>query len=152
MRASTLRTVQELSKEALAVHRRAKLSMLGRRLLVERIVEQGWPVAIAADAQGVSCATADKWLRRWRAEGEPGLADRSSRPRRSPRRLPAAREQLIVACRIRCRVGPHRIGWMLGEAPSTVHAVLRRQQLPRLWELTDPPARWCATSATVPVS
>jgi hypothetical protein len=27
---------------------------------------------------------------------------------------------------------------MLGEAPSTVHAVLRRQQLPRLWELDRP--------------
>jgi transposase InsO family protein len=120
------------------VHRRAKLSVLGRRLLVERILEQGWPVAVAADAQGVSVATAYKWLRRWRAEGEAGLADRSSRPQHSPRRLPAAREQLIVACRIRCRVGPHRIGWMLGEAPSTVHAVLRRQQLPRLWELDRP--------------
>jgi transposase InsO family protein len=120
------------------MHRRAKLTVLGRRLLVERIVEQGWPVAVAAQAQGVSSATAYKWRRRWHAEGMQGLVDRSSRPRHSPRRLPPAREQAILACRIRCRVGPHRIGWMLGEAPSTVHAVLRRQQLPRLWELDRP--------------
>lgn len=36
VRASGLRTVQELSKEALGVHRRAKLTVLGRLLLVER--------------------------------------------------------------------------------------------------------------------
>jgi transposase InsO family protein len=120
------------------MHRRAKLTVLGRRLLVERILGQGWPVVVAAQAQGVSSATAYKWLRRWRAEGAQGLVDRSSRPRHSPRRLPTAREQAIVSCRLRCRVGPHRIGWMLGEAPSTVHAVLRRQQLPRLWELDRP--------------
>jgi transposase InsO family protein len=120
------------------MHRRAKLTVVGRRLLVDRILGQGWPVAVAAQAQGVSAATAYKWVRRWRAEGTQGLADRSSRPQRSPRRLPPAREQAIVTCRLRCRVGPHRIGWMLGEAPSTVHAVLRRQQLPRLWELDRP--------------
>lgn len=120
------------------MHRRAKLTVLGRQLLVDRILGQGWPVAVAAQAQGVSAATADKWVRRWRAEGVQGLADRSSRPQRSPRRLPPAREQAILTCRLRCRVGPHRIGWMLGEAPSTVQAVLRRQQLPRLWELDRP--------------
>jgi transposase InsO family protein len=120
------------------MHRRSKLTVLGRRLLVERVLAQGWPVAQAAEAQGISVATAYKWLRRWRAEGDPGLADRSSRPHRSPRRLSAEREQAILACRRSCRVGPHRIGWALGEAPSTVHAVLRRHQLPRLWELDRP--------------
>lgn len=120
------------------MHRRAKLTVLGRRLLVDRVVEQGWPVARAAEAQGISAATAYKWVRRWRAEGDHGLADRSSRPHRSPRRLSAERERAIVACRQSCRVGPHRIGWVLGEAPSTVHAVLRRHQLPRLWELDRP--------------
>jgi transposase InsO family protein len=138
VRASGLRTVQELSKEALGVHRRAKLTVLGRRLLVERIVVEGWPVARAAEAQGVSLATAYKWVRRWRVEGEAGLVDRSCRPHTSPRRLPAARERAILAWRHTHRVGPHRIGWALGEAPSTVHAVLRRHQLPRLWELDRP--------------
>ena len=95
------------------MHRRAKLTVLGRQLLVERTSVRGWPVAVAAQAQGVSAPTAYKWLLRWRVEGT-GLADRSSRPRRSPRQLPAVREQAIVACRTRCQVGPHPIGWMLG--------------------------------------
>jgi transposase InsO family protein len=107
------------------VHARAKLTVLGRRLLVERIVAEGWPVARAAEAQGVSVATAYKWLGRWRTAGEAGLADRSCRPHRSPRRLSPERERAIVEYRRAARVGPHRIGWALGEAPSTVHAVLR---------------------------
>ncbi|MFA9447180.1 leucine zipper domain-containing protein, partial [Egicoccus sp. AB-alg6-2] len=50
-------------------HRRAKLSFEGRRLLIERIRFSGWPVARAAVAQGVSRATAHKWLRRYDEEG-----------------------------------------------------------------------------------
>lgn len=119
-------------------HPRAKLTVQGRRLLVQRVLEQGWPPAEAARAQGVSVATCYKWLGRYRAEGPAGLADRSCRPHRSPRRLSAEREQAIVAWRQRYRVGPHRIGWALGEARSTVWAVLARHQLPRLAELDRP--------------
>ncbi len=50
-------------------HPRAKLTVAGRRLLVERIRGQGWPVPRAAEAQGVSVATADNWLRRRQLEG-----------------------------------------------------------------------------------
>ena len=120
------------------MHPRAKLTVAGRRLLVERVVEEGWPVVRAAEAQGVSAATADKWLRRWRAEGPAGLVERGCRPYCSPRRLPAAREQAILAHRAANRVGPHRIGWALGEAPSTVHAVLVRHGVARLAELDRP--------------
>jgi transposase InsO family protein len=119
-------------------HPRAKLTVQGRRLLVQRVLEQGWPPAEAARAQGVSVATCYKWLGRYRAEGLAGLADRSCRPHRSPRRLSAEREQAIVAWRQRYRVGPHRIGWALGEARSTVWAVLARHRLPRLAELDRP--------------
>ena len=41
-------------------HPRAKLTVAGRRLLVQRVLEQGWPPARAAEAQGVSLATAYK--------------------------------------------------------------------------------------------
>jgi transposase InsO family protein len=138
VRASGLRTVEELSEEALRVHPRAKLTVAGRRLLVERVLAQGWPVVRAAEAQGVSAATAYKWVRRWRAEGLAGLADRSCRPLTSPRRLPGDRERAILTYRAANRVGPHRIGWALGEARSTVSAVLARHQVPRLWELDRP--------------
>ena len=117
---------------------RAKLTVQGRRLLVARVVEEGWPPAEAARAQGVSVATCYKWLGRYRAEGPAGLVDRSCRPHRSPRRLSAEREQAILAWRRTYRVGPHRIGWALGEARSTVHAVLVRHRLPRLAELDRP--------------
>lgn len=120
------------------MHPRAKLTVHGRRLLVARVVEEGWPPARAAEAQGVSVATAYKWLGRWRAEGLAGLADRSCRPHCCPRRLSADREQAILAYRATHRVGPHRIGWALGEASSTVHAVLVRHQVPRLAELDRP--------------
>jgi transposase len=119
-------------------HPRAKLTPQGRWLLVQRVPEQGWPPAQAAHAQGVSVATCYKWLRRYRAEGLAGLVDRSCRPQRSPRRLPPEREQAILAWRQSHRVGPHRIGWALGEARSTVSAVLARHQLPRLAELDRP--------------
>jgi transposase len=120
------------------MHPRAKLTPHGRRLLVARVLEERWPPAEAARAQGVSVATCSKWLSRWQAQGPAGLADRSCRPHRSPRRLPPEREQVILAWRQTYRVGPHRIGWALGEARSTVWAVLARHQMPRLAELDRP--------------
>jgi transposase InsO family protein len=52
------------------------------------------------------------------------MCDRTSRPRRSPRRTPEAVEQAILPAREALREGPHLIGWALGIAASTVHAVL----------------------------
>jgi transposase len=69
------------------VHRRAKLTVFGRRLLVDRIELEGWPIAHAAAMTGVSRQTATKWVRRYRAEGLAGLEDRTSRPHHSPRTL-----------------------------------------------------------------
>ncbi|GHC77760.1 hypothetical protein GCM10010349_58640 [Streptomyces flavofungini] len=66
-------------------HRNARLTLYGRRLLVER-VRAGRPVAHVAAEMGISRVTAHKWVRRWRAEGEQGLHDRSSRPHTTPHR------------------------------------------------------------------
>ena len=63
---------------------RAHLTVFGRRLLVTRVVELGWPVAHAAKAQGVSRQCAHRWIARWRAEGEAGLVTRSSVPHSMP--------------------------------------------------------------------
>jgi transposase len=59
---------------------------MGRRLVVDRVFS-GWSVAASAESAGVSRATAYKWLRRFAAEGEAGLLDRSSRPHRRRDRL-----------------------------------------------------------------
>ncbi len=77
-------------------HPRAKLTVEGRQLLVERVLELGWTVPMAAEAQGCSPATAYKWIRRFEAEGAGDLKDRSSRPHRSPRRLCPEREAAIL--------------------------------------------------------
>jgi transposase len=64
-------------------HRRAKLTALGRRLLVDRILIDGMAVAHATDMAGASRQAALKWLRRFETEGESGLEDRTSRPHRA---------------------------------------------------------------------
>jgi transposase InsO family protein len=119
-------------------HRRAKLTVRGRELLVERVMEHGWSVSAASDAQGISRATSDKWLRRFHAEGSAGLVDRTSRPRTMPARLSPHREGAILERRRATLEGPHRIAWALGESPSTVHRVLQRHGVPRLCDLDRP--------------
>lgn len=116
---------------------RARLTVFGRRLLVTRVLEQGWPVAHAAKAQGVSRQCAHRWISRWRAEGEAGLADQSSRPHSSPRRTSSEVEAKIVAVRVEQRRGQDWLGAQLGVPARTVSRVLRRHQLPYLHEL-DP--------------
>jgi transposase InsO family protein len=119
-------------------HPRARLNILGRELLVTRVTVLGWPAAVAAEAQGISRATAYKWVRRFQAEGGAGLADRSSRPHRSPRLTASAEVGRILDARDRLRWGPDRLGPLLGHPPSTVSAVLRRAGRPRLADLDRP--------------
>ncbi len=81
------------------LHANAALSWSGRRLLAERVLVQGWTLAAAAAAAGVSVRCARKWLRRFLAEGEAGLADRSSAPKRVANRTSEERVAVIVALR-----------------------------------------------------
>ncbi|MFP5382271.1 MAG: leucine zipper domain-containing protein, partial [Gammaproteobacteria bacterium] len=69
-------------------HKHARLTAKGRVLLVMRVTEQGWTARQASEAAGVSERTVFKWLARFRSEGEAGLVDRSSRPRRCPHAIP----------------------------------------------------------------
>ncbi len=127
-------------------HPRPRLSVFSRQLLVRR-VQAGWPTATVAEQLGISRATAYKWVRRYRAEGEAGLLDRSSRPHRSPRRLAPAVEAEIVAARSTWRYGPDRLGALLGLPASTVHRVLRRRGVSRLRDtdrVTAAPVRYVA--------
>lgn len=128
-------------------HARAKLTVAGRQLLVARITAGGYTIARAAEAQGVSRATAAKWLRRYRLEGTSGLLDRSSRPRSSPRRLDERAERAILAARQASRYGPHRLAYLTGRPRSTCYAVLRRHGLTRLADadrVTGAPVRYVA--------
>ncbi|MBZ3907104.1 IS481 family transposase [Streptomyces griseiscabiei] len=118
-------------------HRNARLTVHGRRLLVER-VRSGRPVAHVAAEMGISRATAHKWIRRWRCEGEAGLLDRSSRPHRTPHRTPATAEDRVCRLRRERKPGPARIGPVLGLPTSTVHRILTRHGLNRLAWLDRP--------------
>jgi hypothetical protein len=80
------------------LHRSARTCPRSRRLLVDRMLVDGWSLA-AAEAAGVSERTAWKWVDRFRLEGEAGLEDRSSAPGSVPSRTPAERNELIVQLR-----------------------------------------------------
>ncbi len=115
-------------------HANARLNVHGRRLLVQRVVVHGRPVSHVAKELGVSRQCAHRWLARFRAEGEAGLADRSSRPHRCPRRTPAEVEERVLELRRGGRRGQDWIGPELGVPARTVAAILRRHQMPYLRE------------------
>lgn len=119
-------------------HRRARLTVFGRQLLVDRVATDGWTIARAAEAAGVSRQTATKWVRRYREAGVAGLEDRSSRPRHSPRALSADQVAAILAARHELGVGPHRLAPVVGRSRATITDVLRRHGLSRLADRDRP--------------
>ncbi len=107
------------------LHRNARLTPRGRLLLVERVCGQQVALREAAAAAGISSRTASKWVARYRREGSAGLNDRSSAPRRIPRRTSEQRVAAIAALR-RVRMTAAEISELLGMPLSTVSAVLLR--------------------------
>src|SRR5438105_2757938 len=137
----------------MGLHRNARLGLAGRRALVADI-ESGLSCRCAARRRGVSPSTACKWWRRW-LEAAPEqrrswscLEDRSSRPHRSPRRLPLREEARICAARRRSGWGPRLIAGETGYPHATVWRALRRagisrpprepRERPRLYEWPCP--------------
>jgi transposase InsO family protein len=120
------------------VHKNARLTPAGRALLADR-VSQGWTARAAADAAGVSLRTARKWIGRHRRGGERRHHDRSSAPRRCPRRVAEQRIAEIERLRRQRMTGP-AIAQALGMARSTVGLVLRRLGLGKLRALEPKPA------------
>jgi transposase InsO family protein len=113
------------------LHANAALSWSGRRLLAERVLVDRWTLTAAAEAAGVSVRCARKWVGRYRVEGEAGLGDRSSAPRRVANRTPDDRVAVIVLLR-QLRMTAAEIAETLRMPLSTVSVVLRRQGLGRL--------------------
>src|SRR6266571_9526051 len=124
------------------LHGNAALSWTGRRRLAERVVVEGWTLTAAARAAGVSVRCARKWVGRYRLEGERGLLDRSSRPRRVANRTPEERIRMIVTMRRLRFTGPE-IAELLGMAVSTVSGILTRRGVGRLGRLgLEQPVRY----------
>ena len=124
------------------LHGNAALSWRGRRCLVERVVVEGWTVKAAAEAAGVSVRCCRKWVGRYRLEGEAGLVDRSSAPRRVANRTSTERVELIVGLR-KLRFTAAEIAEVLAMALSTVSGILTRLGLGRLGRLgLEQPVRY----------
>lgn len=103
-----------------------------RLRLARLIVDEGWPVARAAERYDVSWPTAKRWADRYTEHGSAGMTDRSSRPHHHPSRTPEPTVRKIVHLRWKQRLGPVHIAGRLGMPASTVHAVLTRCRINRL--------------------
>jgi transposase InsO family protein len=125
------------------LHGNARTCPNSRRVLADRVLIEGWSVTAAAEAAGVSERTVYRWLRRWREQGQLGLLDRSSRPHRSPTRLPARKVDVIRSLR-RLRMTAAQIAEVLGLALSTVSLWLKRIGLGKRSRLEppEPPNRY----------
>jgi len=125
------------------LHANARTTPRTRLLLAQRVLKEGWRVADAAEAMGICRATAYKWLWRYEEEGEAGLADRSSAPRRVWNRTARWIERRVEQLRRRKLIGG-AIAQRLGLALSTVGGILRRLGLGRLSALEpkEPVARY----------
>ena len=119
-------------------HANARLSPIGRQLLVDRIERESWTVCAAAESAGISERTARKWLARWRLEGAGGLRDRSSAPLRVANKTDAQTVAAILALR-RVKFTAAEIAELLERPLSTISAVLKRNGLGRLSRLRDEP-------------
>jgi transposase len=128
-------------------HANARTTVYARKLIVARVLAGHRPGEVAKQL-GVSRRMVHKWVRRWRAEGAAGLADRSSRPHRIPRKTSPETTAAIVAARREHHAGPVRLAVILGIAASTIGTVLSRAGLPRLTEVDRLPVSCCAAAGT----
>jgi len=124
------------------LHANAALSWTGRRRLCELVVDEGWTVAAAATAAGVSVRCARKWVGRYRLDGVAGLCDRSSAPREVANRTAPDRVETIVRLRL-LRFTSAEIAETLGMALSTVSGILTRNGMGKLGRLgLEQPVRY----------
>ena len=91
--------------EVLMSHGTARLTVHGRRLIVQRH-QAGWKQAHIAAAMGVSRKCVKTWLDRYAAEGEAGLVTRSSRPHSMPTKTSPQIEAQVLATRAELRDAP----------------------------------------------
>lgn len=113
-------------------HPNAVLTPTGRRRMVRCVLDRGWSIEATAERFQVDAKTVRKWRDRFLEEGEVGLRDRSSRPRRSPNRTPRSCRREVIRLRKKRRWGADHIAHEVGLAPSTVQSILRGAGLGRL--------------------
>lgn len=120
------------------IHKNARLSFRSREALVRLVVEQGFTRKAGAAAFRVSAKTAAKWVSRYGQFGTAGLADRSSRPHRSPRQTAFSLLEKVLVLR-RGHMPGYEIARRTGLSPASVSRILRRAKLSRWRDLNPPP-------------
>jgi transposase len=120
------------------IHKNARLSFRSREILAYRVVKQALTLKAAAAAFNVTPKTAAKWVLRYRVQGVDGLYDRSSRPHRSPRRLPDAVIEHVVHLR-RHHTPGYEIARRTAISPASISRILRRVRLSRWRDLHPAP-------------
>ena len=119
------------------IHKNARTTPYSRGEIVRRVMVLRETPRAVATALGVSPRTVAKWLARYRAEGEAGLADRSSRPHAMPSATPVDMNDQVIALH-RQRLCGKQIAKELRLSPATVSRILRKARLSRMRDL-DPP-------------
>jgi transposase InsO family protein len=120
------------------IHKNARLTLFGREQLAQRVLQQGETLKAAAAAFNVTPKTAAKWVARYRRDGSNGLFDRSSRPLRSPSRLPQAVVDHVIELRRRHTPG-YEIARRTGLSPASISRILQRVRLSRWRDLHPAP-------------
>ena len=119
------------------IHQNARLAPLRREEMAVGVLSGMLSVAEASEEFGVCTTTVRKWVTRRQLEGPEGMADRSSRPRRSPGQIAVSVTAEIETLR-RQRLTGKQIADRLGISKATVHRVLARRKLNCLSSI-DPP-------------
>ena len=120
------------------IHKNARLTLYSRGQLAQRVLQQASTLKAAAAAFNVTPKTAAKWVARYRCEGTDGLFDRSSRPLRSPSRLPQAVVDYVIELRRRHTPG-YEIARRAALSPASVSRILQRAHLSRWRDLHPAP-------------
>ena len=120
------------------IHKNARLTPILREELGKKVLSQSLTLNSAAAEFKVSAKTAAKWVHRYRELGRAGMADRSSRPLRSPRRCSSQQTTQVELLR-RQRWTGLRISLTTGLSRATISRILRRLHLSRIRDLEPAP-------------
>jgi transposase InsO family protein len=116
------------------IHKNARLTPRRREEMALAVIEGRLSQAQAALQYAVTAKIVKRWVERYEAQGRAGMADRSSRPKRSPNATEQAVVDQIVTLRRQRFTGKH-IALTVAVSPATVSRVLARAGLSRLKDL-----------------
>lgn len=116
------------------IHKNARLTPLRREEMAVAVLGGALTKAQAARVYAVSPKIVSRWVKRFKQDGRAAMADRSSRPKHSPRQTDMVLSERIAALRRQRLTGKH-IAMETGVSPATVSRVLKRAGLSRMKDI-----------------